>query len=109
MHKSSGFGKRVKPEALPKYPVNSYNPYLERRIENNRASQLKKVSMTFNNGFSACDGVLRNLTSVGARIETDHPIDLPDVFTLSDALGNLQRNCRKVWRKGNIIGVEFVR
>lgn len=108
MQKSIGFGKRVKSEVLPTYPLSSYNPYLERRAENKRMSQLKKVSMIFNNGFSVCDGILKNLTPVGARIETNHPIDLPDVFILNDAMGNLQPKCRKAWQKGNIIGVEFI-
>jgi hypothetical protein len=51
--------------------------------------------------------VVRNFSSIGARLEVPFPASLPDTFDLvfEDARSTL--SCRVKWRKDRDIGVEF--
>ena len=51
--------------------------------------------------------VLRDASSVGARLRLLRSVELPDRFTFSAPLEKIDATCRVVWRRGNDIGVTF--
>lgn len=108
MSQPRSFGKRRKPETVVANKPTVQKSYLEHRKNLERATQLKKIVMTYNNGFSVSSGILRNLSSNGARIETDSLATIPDEFTLEGHLADFKLKCRKVWRSANMVGVEFI-
>jgi hypothetical protein len=61
-------------------------------------------------GFAARQCVVRDLSASGARITVDDrnalPAKLRLAFTRDARTG---RACRVVWRRGNTVGVKFVR
>jgi len=75
-----------------------------------RASQRHRVfkggKITFENRGFAC--VVRNISSGGAAIDLDHPVALPQAFTLAIAQDNVVRQCRAVWRSDKRIGLAFM-
>jgi hypothetical protein len=56
---------------------------------------------------SLIDCVVRNVTSVGARIHIANTVELPDTFGLTFDGGYTVRPCRIVWRSVIETGVEF--
>ena len=55
------------------------------------------------------DCVVHDLTTVGARVEIQDAIDLPEVVDVTFDGGHTFRSCRLRWRKSNEGGVKFVR
>ena len=78
---------------------------LERR-KHQRLRVFKSVKLVFGNA-SVLDCVVRDLTTVGARIEIPNTIDLPQVFEMTFDGGRSIRSCRLVWRTSSGTGVEF--
>ncbi|MCK1745554.1 PilZ domain-containing protein [Bradyrhizobium sp. 139] len=66
----------------------------------------KGGTITSENRGIAC--TVRNMSEGGAAIDLDHPVTLPQSFTLSIARDNFVRNCRTVWRNDRRIGLAFV-
>ncbi len=66
--------------------------------------------ITLEGGFAARPCVVRDLSTSGARISVDDcnalPAKLRLAFTRDARTG---RACQVVWRRGNSIGVKFVR
>jgi hypothetical protein len=54
------------------------------------------------------DCVLRNITSVGAKIEMPNTLGLPETLDLTIGGSHSFRRCRCVWRKLNGMGIEFI-
>ena len=49
-----------------------------------------------------------DMTVTGARLILDHPMDLPDTFTLQLTLaGQVVRPCYLIWQEGREAGVSF--
>jgi hypothetical protein len=66
--------------------------------------------ITFEGGFAARPCVVRDLSTSGARITIDDPNALPAKLRLAFARdARTGRNCEVVWRRGQSIGVKFVR
>lgn len=82
--------------------------YLELRKAPPRERQLKAVQIIFNNGYSTYNAILRDISEGGARIETKHVLDIPDVFTLKFTHDNTVHQCSLVWRGENEIGIKFI-
>jgi len=57
---------------------------------------------------AAIDCTIRNMSGVGAALEVDSPVGIPDEFTLLIKPEFVKRNCRVAWRSANRIGVQFV-
>jgi hypothetical protein len=66
--------------------------------------------ITLDGGFAARPCVVRDMSASGARISIDDPNALPAklrlAFTRDARTG---RACQVVWRRGNLVGVKFVR
>jgi PilZ domain len=82
--------------------------YLELRKAPPRERQLKTVQIIFNNGYSTYNAILRDVSEGGARIETKHVLDIPDVFTLKFTHDNTVHQCSLIWRGENEIGIQFI-
>jgi len=72
-----------------------------------RSRVLKRAQFVLGKS-SVIDGVVRNLTNAGARIEIPNTIDLPEAFDMTFDGGRTIRPCRLVWRRLNETGVEFL-
>jgi PilZ domain len=52
--------------------------------------------------------MIADISECGARLLLDHDAELPDKFILLlSETGGARRRCRKVWRTGLTLGVEF--
>lgn len=52
---------------------------------------------------------VRDLSAVGARLRSDGSVAIPDTFELLIDTDGLEADCQVVWRKGNEVGVRFLR
>jgi hypothetical protein len=66
---------------------------------------LKAATIEFGGG--AIDCMVRNRSDVGAALDVNSPIGIPEHFTLVLAADGLQKPCHVVWRKEKRIGVAF--
>jgi hypothetical protein len=77
----------------------------ERRAVSRRRTFLKGV-LTFNNGNSSEDCLVRDLTEAGALIELPHP-EAPGSFDLLIPSKSLRASARVAWRVGGRFGLNF--
>jgi hypothetical protein len=75
-----------------------------RRIRRHRT--LKGGSIAFNNA-ARIDCRVRNLSPLGACLELETSIGVPDSFVLVIDSEHARHPCRVVWREPRRIGVEF--
>jgi len=74
----------------------------------NRLTTLKFAKLIFDDGKCVYDGILRNLSRYGAKIETSQPTHIPDDFTLHIVNAeSADMKCRVMWRRQNVIGIKF--
>lgn len=78
----------------------------ERRAAH-RQRVLKGATLFFNNGFSAFECVVRNLSDGGARLSLAETFGLPKTFRLMIAGEGTARIAQVVWRRQDAIGVSF--
>jgi hypothetical protein len=79
----------------------------ERRAISRRRTFLKGV-LTFNNGNSSEDCLVRDLTEAGALIELPHP-EAPENFDLLIPSKSLRASAHVAWRVGGRFGLDFAR
>ena len=66
--------------------------------------------ITFEGGFATRQCIVEDLSKTGAKITTEDPIVLPGSFRVAFARdARTGRNCDVVWRRGQTVGVKFVR
>jgi hypothetical protein len=66
--------------------------------------------ITLDGGFAARPCVVQDMSTTGARVTIDDPNVLPAKLRLAFARdARTGRNCEVVWRRGNSVGVKFVR
>jgi hypothetical protein len=75
-----------------------------RRIRRQRT--LKGGSIAFNTG-ARIDCRVRNLSPLGACLELESTIGVPDTFVLLIDSERSRHSCRVVWREPKRLGVEF--
>lgn len=75
-----------------------------RRIRRHRT--LKGGSIAFNTG-ARIDCRVRNLSPLGACLEVETSIGVPDKFVLVIDSEHARYDCRVVWREPKRLGVEF--
>jgi hypothetical protein len=75
-----------------------------------RKSLRQPCWITLDGGFAARPCVVQDMSSTGAKITVEDPNVLPAklrlAFTRDARTG---RNCEVVWRRGNSVGIKFVR
>ena len=62
--------------------------------------------ITFNNGNSSEDCLVRDFTDVGAKVELPHP-HAPETFDLAIPSRGFRAGARVAWRNGARLGVAF--
>jgi hypothetical protein len=66
--------------------------------------------ITLDGGFAVRTCVVQDISSAGAKITADDASALPGTLRLAFARdARTGRNCQVVWRRGNSIGVKFIR
>ena len=67
----------------------------------------------FKHGMLAFDGgggvdcMVRNISSMGARLDIASPIGLPEAFTLVIEADHFSRHCHAIWNHDKLLGVAF--
>ena len=72
-----------------------------------RLKALLAAKISFNNGQSTLDCLIRNLSDTGAKLIVSAAIALPDGFDLLIPQKSLTRRVRIAWRRGEAMGVRF--
>ncbi len=72
-----------------------------------RSKSLIAARITFNNGQSTLDCLVRNLSETGAKLVTSAAVSLPERFDLFLSNKSVTHRARIVWRRGEEIGVRF--
>jgi len=80
---------------------------MEERRGAQRHRTLKGGSIVFNEGRSAIDCTVRNLSEIGANLRVTSVVGIPDEFILQMS-DKTTRDCRVSWRKATELGVAFV-
>ena len=66
--------------------------------------------ITLDGGFAVRPCVVQDISSAGAKITADDASALPGTLRLAFARdARTGRNCQVIWRRGNSIGVKFIR
>ncbi len=61
--------------------------------------------------FNRAGGIsttVRNLSELGAMLEVESVLDIPDEFDLAITAEQFNRRCRVIWRQPKRLGVRFV-
>jgi len=75
-----------------------------------RKSVYQPSWITLEGGFAARPCVVRDLSTSGAKLTIDDPNTLPAKLRLAFSRdARTGRNCEVVWRRGNTVGMKFVR
>jgi hypothetical protein len=74
-----------------------------RRVRRTNVYKCAKISI---NG-SLRDCVVRDISSLGARLAMTSTCSIPDRFSLTFDAAHTMRGCRIAWRSPNEVGVEF--
>jgi hypothetical protein len=72
-----------------------------------RYKVFKRGLIALNDAAGAVECTVRNLSSIGARVDIDHPERLPPSFTLVIEADQLMRRCRPVWMTERHLGIAF--
>src|SRR3954454_10938225 len=72
-----------------------------------RLKALLAAKISFNNGQSALDCLIRNLSDTGAKLIVSAAVTLPECFDLIVPPKSLTRRARIAWRRAEQIGVRF--
>jgi hypothetical protein len=80
---------------------------MQERRKVKRTRVLKGAKLRLRNS-AVIDCVVRDLTNIGAGVEVVNTMDLPEEMDLTFNDSRTLRPCRRVWRKINKTGVEFI-
>lgn len=93
-----------------------YNPCMQRdqpqEVIDRREAPRVEVEGRYSTLLDPCDGrqpiscKLQDFSVTGLRLELPEDVPLPDKVHI--LIGSLSHNCRIAWRKGVIVGVDFV-
>ena len=73
-----------------------------------RRKAFKAGIVSYNDNSLTVDCVIRDISTSGAKLQFPKPALIPDRFALIIPMAGQRVECQARWRKGNVIGVEFV-
>lgn len=80
-------------------------------MEENRRSPRQRVlkagKIIYGGGTIVIDCTIRNLSETGARLQVPTSIPIPDKFEFAEAASGKRRNAIVMWRKGDLMGIQF--
>lgn len=80
---------------------------MEEKRESLRTRVLKTGSISFGGAAISC--MVRNISALGALLEVESPLGIPERFILVVPSDQLSRPCRTIWKSERRIGVRFER
>jgi hypothetical protein len=80
---------------------------VEEKRESLRTRVLKTGSISFGGAAISC--MVRNISALGALLEVESPLGIPERFILVVPSDQLSRPCRTIWKSERRIGVRFER
>lgn len=80
---------------------------MEERRTTQRHRTLKAGSIAFNSA-AGIDCRIRNLSAIGACLEVESQIGVPDDFMLVMERDHVREQCHVIWRMRSRLGVTFV-
>lgn len=72
-----------------------------------RRRMLKRVKISFRDGFLTLDALIKNASDTGALLQIENFVVLPDEFVLHNELDGYKVPCKVVWRNTTQLGVHF--
>ena len=82
-------------------------------IKDSRSQQrsriLKAGKVLLTGGWGSHECIIKNISSSGAKVETDPLFDFPSQFDLLIIQDELLVPCRLIWRQGKFAGLHFVK
>jgi PilZ domain len=72
-----------------------------------RTRTLKKARIVFNDGRSAIDRIVRNLSPNGALLVLPSLLSVPETFDLHIDSEGIRHAARAIWKGDGKLGVEF--
>jgi hypothetical protein len=79
---------------------------MERR-QHKRARTLKSAHILFNQHRSVIDCTVRNVSAVGACLNVESALGIPERFDVMFDADKTVRPCRLIWHREKQVGVEF--
>jgi hypothetical protein len=79
-------------------------------INHRRSPRLRALlgaTITFNNGSSTVDCLIRDISESGARLAVPEAVTLPAAFELFIPRKNKKRPVEMLWRRADVVGVSF--
>ena len=80
---------------------------MKEKRESLRTRVLKTGSISFGGAAISC--MVRNISALGALLEVESPLGIPERFILVVPSDQLSRPCRTIWKSERRIGVRFER
>jgi hypothetical protein len=80
---------------------------VKEKRESLRTRVLKTGSISFGGAAISC--MVRNISALGALLEVESPLGIPERFILVVPSDQLSRPCRTIWKSERRIGVRFER
>src|SRR5581483_3946897 len=78
----------------------------ERQAQEPASARAEERQDYHGNGSFTVDCTIRNLSATGARLQVPTTVAIPDRFTFVEQ-GQARRPAKVVWRKNDLIGVQF--
>ena len=114
-HRTEGTVPRLPVEAIPAdkregflSALTDLREFVVERRNSERHPALSPAQIIFANGRSSMNGQILDFSETGAMVRPAEPALCPDRFTLQPPFGATQE-CEVVWRKGDRIGVRYVK
>jgi hypothetical protein len=82
-------------------------PMQEDQMPAPRRRVLKGVRLAFNAGRSTMNGLMRDISTTGARVSVENSLTVPDTLTLLFSDGS-RRECRVARRELRELGLHFL-
>jgi len=80
---------------------------MDNRRSQERQRTLKAGKIVFNYKTSVIDCTVRNLSDIGACLQVDSVMGIPETFDLLIPLDPAVRSCTVRWKSANRLGVSF--
>ena len=80
----------------------------EAQPREHRRKAFKAGIVSYQNNSLTSDCVIRDISSNGVKLQFPKPALVPDHFTLIIPMEGQRVECQARWRKGNVIGAEFI-
>ncbi|MEO3385552.1 PilZ domain-containing protein [Mesorhizobium sp. CAU 1741] len=94
-------------EAITKKSIGLDGTVFDERRADLRHRVFKGATLTFNRGYGALEGLVRNLSNGGALLKFGDASAVPSRFDLTIAGESEARKARVCWRRQTEVGVAF--